>query len=437
MPLLGTKSLDSLPPRILRFRLCLSRYNYHIQHVPGKLLYTPGTLSRAPIITVEECDRVLEYEAEMFAMAAVTNLLASAQRLDVYKTAQSEDPVCSQVTQHCLQGWPSKHQVTPQLKPYWSVRETLTVTNGLLLYNQHIVVPASLQRETLEKLHTGHQGIQRCRLRVQSSVWWPNISNQIQSLIQNCPTCLQYRNPHKEPMLSTELPEYPWQKVGSDLFELKGVHYLLVVDYFSHFVEISKMSSTTSASIISALKSIFSRYGIPLVFISDNGPQYSSKEFEEFSCKYNFQHITNSPHYSQGNGLAERMVQTVKKLLSRSDDPYLSMLVYRTTPLPWCGSSPAELLMGRRMRTNIPMLKERLIPELPDYNKFKECDKQFKQLQKSNYDHHHAVHSHSLPPLPEDSKVWVTTENRQISGQLVSRADTPRSYVVQTDTGTV
>jgi len=104
VPLLGTKSLDSLPPRILRFRLCLSRYNYHIQHVPGKLLYTPGTLSRAPIITVEECDRVLEYEAEMFAMAAVTNLPAGAQWLDIHKTAHSQDLVCSQVTQHIPTG---------------------------------------------------------------------------------------------------------------------------------------------------------------------------------------------------------------------------------------------------------------------------------------------------------------------------------------------
>ena len=88
-------------------------------------------------------------------------------------------------------------------------------------------------------------------------------------------------------MLSSELPEYPWQKLGSDLFELKGVHYLLV-DYFSRFIDISKMSSTTSASIISALKSTFSRYGIPSIFVSNNGPQYASKEFEQFTRSYTF-----------------------------------------------------------------------------------------------------------------------------------------------------
>ena len=165
-----------------------------------------------------------------------------------------------------------------------------------------------------------------------------------------------------------------------------------------------------------------------MIFISDNGPQYPSTEFKEFSQTYNFQHLTSSPYYLQGNGLAERMVQTVKKLLSRSGDPYLSMLIYRTTPLPWCGYSPAELLIGRKMRANIPILKEKLLPELPDYKKFKENDQKFKQSQKSNYDRRHAVYP--LPPIPDDSQVWVTTESRQTSGQIVSRANTPRSYVV-------
>ena len=91
----------------------------------------------------------------MFAIAAVTNLPASTQQLEV----------CSQAVQHCLEGWPSKHQITPQLRPYCTVREALTVSDGLLLYNQRIVVPVALWQETLVKLHAGHQGIRRCRLR--------------------------------------------------------------------------------------------------------------------------------------------------------------------------------------------------------------------------------------------------------------------------------
>ena len=100
--------------------------------------------------------------------------------------------------------------------------------------------------------------------------------------------CLHDKILHKEPMLSSELPDYPWQKVGFDICPLKDVDYLLVADYFSHFFEISKMSSITSTSIISALKSTFSRYAIPSIFVNDNGPQYASKTFQEFSQAYNF-----------------------------------------------------------------------------------------------------------------------------------------------------
>ena len=109
----------------------------------------PDTLLRASVSTAEERDKVFQTEAEMFAMAAVENLPASAQRLESYKSAQLADPVCSQVIHHCSRGWPSKHQITSQLRPYWMARESLTVTDRLLLYNQRIVVPVSLQQDTV------------------------------------------------------------------------------------------------------------------------------------------------------------------------------------------------------------------------------------------------------------------------------------------------
>ena len=160
--------------------------------------------------------------------------------------------------------------------------------------------------------------------------------------------------------------------------------------------------------------------------------QRSSKNFSKHIISNVLQ---AAPIIHRGNGLAERTVQTVKGLLSRSDDPYLSMLVYRSTLLPWCGYSPVELLMGRKMRTNIPILNEKLFPELPDYEKFKQFDKTFKESQKCNYDCCHAAHP--LPHLPDNSKVWVMTENRQMPGQVVSRTTTPCFYLVQTDGGTV
>jgi len=76
------------------------------------------------------------------------------------------------------------------------------------------------------------------------------------------------------------------------------------------------------------MKSIFARHGVPELLISDNGHQYVSKEFKEFSEKYNFKHITSSPHFLQSNGQAERTVKAIKQLLSQSDDPFLALLTY-------------------------------------------------------------------------------------------------------------
>ena len=81
--------------------------------------------------------------------------------------------------------------------------------------------------------------------------------------------------------------------------------------------------------------------------MSNNGQQYGSQEFADFATSYAFVHTTSSPYFPQSNGHVERAVQTVKNLLKDAGDPYLALLAYRSTPLPWCGLSPAELLMGK------------------------------------------------------------------------------------------
>lgn len=111
----------------------------------------------------------------------------------------------------------------------------------------------------------------------------------------------------------------------TDLFVLNGATYIVIIDYFSCYPEV-KLTSTTSQSIIAALKSIFARHRIPETFVSDNGPQYFSQEFAEFAEDCSFTYITSSPHYPQSNGQAECRVKTVKKVLTGSSDPCLSLL---------------------------------------------------------------------------------------------------------------
>ena len=175
VPLLGSKNLDTLPPRILRFRLRMARYGYLISHVPGKHLNTADTLSRAPISSTNN-NTNLEEEAESLMELCITTLPAGQHRLDKYRNAQAVDPICSTVSTYCKSEWPDKHKIELALKPFWKVRGELTVHDNLLLCGSRIVVPKSLQHETLQKIHLGHQGIQRCRLRAKMSVWWPGIS---------------------------------------------------------------------------------------------------------------------------------------------------------------------------------------------------------------------------------------------------------------------
>ena len=141
--------------------------------------------------------------------------------------------------------------------------------------------------------------------------------------------------------------------------------------------------------------------------MSDNGPQYSSNEFNVFAKKYNFSHVTSSPLFPQSNGQVKRAVQTVKKLRKRSDDPYMALLTYRNTPLQWCNFSPTELFMERRLWTSLLILHKQLAPPWPYLDEFQELNEQFKQRQKVDYDRCHRTHP--LPPIPKNTEVWITS----------------------------
>ena len=430
IPLLSTKDLDTLPPRIQRFRMRLMRFHHTIEHIPGKLLVSVDALSRAPV-TGDSSDAELHEVSQAFVDHIMSSLPATNQQLGNIAAHQQDDDICQLLIQYCRNGWPDKSTIKGPLKLYWPVAAELTVQNGLLMRGCRIVIPASQRMEILEKLHTGHLGIVRCRQRANQSVWWPGIGRQLQELVDNCTVCRQHSRNRAEPMISTELPSLLWQKVATDLLDLQNRMYLLVVDYYSRYVELAKLTSTTSPTIIQHLKSIFARHGVPESVVSDNGPQYSSNAFATFAEEYGFTHITSSPRYAQANGLAERTVQTVKSLLKKSSEPYLALLSYRSTPLEH-GFSPAELLMSRRLKTNVPVAPAQLKPSVPDHKKVKAKDSMIKVRQERNFNQHHGARE--LSPLREGATVWLPDLRTQ--GIVNDRAQT-RSYSVSTPKGQV
>ena len=206
-----------------------------------------------------------------------------------------------------------------------------------------------------------------------------------------------------------------------------------MASYFSRYPEVIQLSSTTSSAIIAAMKTIFLRHGIPQTLVSDNGPQLTSSEMKQFAANYGFQHVTTSSYHPQSNGLVERMVQTVKKLISETDDSCLTLLSYRA--LPWCNLSPSELLMGRRVRTDVSQSVKSLTPNWSHLISFAQNDREYKNQQKRNFDKCHRAHP--LPFLPERAAVWVNTQGRQTPGQVVGPANTPRSYVIDVPSGQI
>ena len=152
----------------------------------------------------------------------------------------------------------------------WSQSLSHTRKPESISHSKMICFYTEIRKETLEKVHAGHQGIECCQLRVKYSVWWPGVTKQMTEMIQQCPVCAKEATPRKEPLMITPLPDYPWQVIGTDLFELKGVTYLLVVDYFSRYREITKLTPTTSLAVFNALKSIFARHGIPEITMVPN-----------------------------------------------------------------------------------------------------------------------------------------------------------------------
>ena len=127
-------------------------------------------------------------------------------------------------------------------------------------------------------------GIVKCKRRAKDVLFWPGMGRDIEEQIATCETCSQYQSSNtKEPMISDELPTRPWELVSTDLFHLEGEDYLLIVDSYSHYIEIVKLKNTTSKTVIEGTKSIFAHHGIPRIIKSDNGPQYTSSEYKEFS----------------------------------------------------------------------------------------------------------------------------------------------------------
>ena len=279
----------------------------------------------------------------------------------------------------------------------------------------------------LNCIHESHLGIEKCTSRARVVVYWPGISAAVERMVAKCSICLKHqRENQKELSFRHEVPQRPWQKLGADIFELNSNSYLVVVDYYSKYPELCLLKDKTAGSVITGMKSMFARHGIPDQVVADNMP-FSSKSFRQFARDWGFAVCTSSPRYPQSNGMSERAIQTIKNLLRKAfedgNDPYIALLEDRNTAISGLKESPAQLLMSRMLKSNLPTSASLLKPRVAE--KAQEKLKELSERQKMYYDRN----AKPLPRIKEDGTVRIRREKTWEPAIVSEKHTAPRSFI--------
>ena len=156
-------------------------------------MYIADALSRMQSENTNRTATVPEEEMNIYVDSVLDSLPVSDMKLIEIKEAQDEDPICRQIKNYCLEGWPDKFHLNDALKPYWLARGELIVVHGILLKSKRIVVLSAMKLQILNKIHEGHQEIVKCRERAKTSVWWPGLSHEVQDMVENCKVCAKHQ----------------------------------------------------------------------------------------------------------------------------------------------------------------------------------------------------------------------------------------------------
>ena len=414
--LLGEKDLSQLPLRVQRFKLRMMRFDYEIFHTPGKDMYLADALSR-PLGEGCPDEAILNsIEVEKFVDQVINSELCEQRKTELLESL-GRDAVSAECL-HCIRhGWPrGGGTLSGELRRLYSCRDMLTERQGIIFCNSRVYIPEELRATYLERAHEGHQGVVKCQRRSRQLFWWPGVSSSIKQFIAKCRTCIESGAIKDQPSIGINLPDEPWSEVGTDVLTFRGDLYLVVVDYYSRWIEAVPIETQTAKCVIDVLKEVFSRLGVPNRVRSDNGPCFACAEFSQFAASWGFIHATSSPLYPQSNGMAERAVGTVKGLWNSGGDRAGALLAYRSTPLG-SGYSPAELLFGRPVATPLGNVGSKFV----DYREFEGSELSNKYDAKLRWDKKHRAKL--LPVLSIGDRVWVKTPKKPGREGVVSRLD--------------
>ena len=414
--------------RIQRWALTLSMYDYKLEYKKGSTHNNADAFSRLPLPhrnsdpTPQPAETVLLFE----------QLQSSPVTADHIRKWTRKDPVLSRVLRCVQQGWPTG-SIQEELRPYWHKRLELSSHDGCLLWGSRVVVPKAGQDAVLDELHAAHPGATHMKQIARSLIWWLGIDKDIEKTVKTCPQCQNHQNlPPTAPIQPWTWPTRPWSRLHADFAgPIQGSMLLIVIDAHSKWIEAHPMSTITSTTTSRCLRKIFASFGVPESLVTDNGPSFVSDEFEQFLSKNAIKHKTSPPYHPASNGLAERAVQIVKKGIKKMSSGNLQdklsrfLFRYRNTPQSTTGSTPAELLLGRKMRSPMDVIHPDLQRKVENAQE-KQMDDHSKVLQPRTLEPGDTV---SAKNFSRDAK-----ETPWLTGQIVS-CQGSRAFLVQLSDG--
>lgn len=377
----GPKSKPCL--RIERWVLRLQSFKYKVIYKSGKTNIA-DPLSR--LVQYAGPDITFDENAEHYVNAIVSLATPVALKLIDIQNESAADETIQKVKKALETG-----EWSESVNAYKLFATELCFAGEILLRNNRIVMPKKFHEQTLQLAHEGHPGMTIMKKRIRSKVWWPKIDVDVEKTVRQCHGCMLVAAPSApEPLKRKQLPNAPWEHIAIDfLGPLPSGHNLLVVvDYYSRFIEVEIMKSITSSETIKRLEGIFVRFGYPHTITADGGPQLVSDEFQKYCDECNIQLITTTPYWPQMNGEVERQNRSILKRLVISqntkrnwiDDLNKFLIMYRSTEHSTTNRTPADLLFNRNIRDKLPQISQPLEidGELHDQDKRKkESGKQY------------------------------------------------------------
>ncbi|KAI7796507.1 hypothetical protein IRJ41_023564, partial [Triplophysa rosa] len=313
---------------IQRWAVTLRAYEYNIIYKAGKDHGNADALSRLPLAmesATEEEERLL-----MLENADITLITAEQVREWTRK-----DPVLSRVKETVQRGCLMELTGT-EFDPFRIRKKELSVQDGCVLWGARVIIPSVGRAEVLKQLHQCHPGVSRMKALGRGYVWWHKLDQDVERLVKTCCTCQGHRNvPAVAPLHPWNWPDKPWQRLHVDYAgPFMGKMFFVLIDAHSKWMDVYPVNSATSATTIECLRNSFSNHGLPELIVSDNATCFLTAGFKEFLQKNGVRHVTSAPYHASSNGLVERAVQILSRVL----------FSYRITPQTTTGLSPAEML---------------------------------------------------------------------------------------------